>query len=99
MVAAYVLAGELHDAGGDHTEAYRNYEARTRELVERSRTIGPTTMRSLIPRTALGAWVTPRLLSTVTRLPAPLQRRLVALQGGPARALESVALGPPGTAR
>lgn len=99
MVGAYVLAGELHDAGGDHTQAYSRYEARTRELVERSRTVGPTTMRTLIPRTALEVWLTPRLLSTVTRLPVSLQRKLVALQGGPARALESVALSPPRTAR
>jgi 2-polyprenyl-6-methoxyphenol hydroxylase-like FAD-dependent oxidoreductase len=99
MVGAYVLASALHDSGGDHTQAYTNYEARTRQLVERSRTIGPTTMRTLIPRTAFEVWLTPRLLSTVTRLPVSLQRKLVALQGGPARALESVTLKPPRTAR
>jgi 2-polyprenyl-6-methoxyphenol hydroxylase-like FAD-dependent oxidoreductase len=98
VVGAYVLAGELHDAAGDHAKAYSSYEARTREFIEASRTIAPTTMKTLIPRTASQVWLTPRLLSIVPRLPVRLQRQLVSLQGGPARALESVTLTPPTTA-
>lgn len=95
MVGAYLLARELHDAGGDHQKAYSGYEARIREFVERSRTIGPTSMKTLVPRTPFQVWLTPRLTSLLPRLPIPLQRRLLALQGGPARALESVTLTAP----
>jgi 2-polyprenyl-6-methoxyphenol hydroxylase-like FAD-dependent oxidoreductase len=33
MVAAYILAGELHRAGGDHASAYMEYEKRFRPFV------------------------------------------------------------------
>jgi len=35
MAEAYVLAGELHAAGGDHARAFAAYEARLRPYVER----------------------------------------------------------------
>jgi 2-polyprenyl-6-methoxyphenol hydroxylase-like FAD-dependent oxidoreductase len=95
MVGAYLLARELNDAAGDHTKAFGNYEARIGEFIERTRTIGPTSMKTLVPRTPFQVWLTPRMMSLLPRLPIPLQRRLVALQGGPARALESVTLTAP----
>ncbi|GIM98303.1 FAD-dependent monooxygenase [Paractinoplanes toevensis] len=90
MVGAYVLAGELHAAGGDHIRAFRGYEDRMRDFVRLARTIGPTTMKSLIPATASQVWLMPRLIRLVTRLPVPLQRRLSTLQGDPARALAAI---------
>jgi 2-polyprenyl-6-methoxyphenol hydroxylase-like FAD-dependent oxidoreductase len=92
VVGAYILAGELADAGGEHTTAWRNYENKMREFVGRCRTIGPTTMKSLIPRTPLQVWLTPHLMRLVPRLPARVQQRLSSLQGGPARALEAITL-------
>ena len=92
MVGAYVLAQELGRVGGDHATAFPAYEDRMRELVRRMRTIGPSTMRSLIPRTRLQVQLTPQVMRLVTRLPAPLQQRLSSLQGTPARALESLTL-------
>ncbi|MEZ4620146.1 MAG: FAD-dependent monooxygenase [Caldilineaceae bacterium] len=35
MLEAYVLAGELHRAGGDHTVAFRNYEARLQPFLRK----------------------------------------------------------------
>jgi 2-polyprenyl-6-methoxyphenol hydroxylase-like FAD-dependent oxidoreductase len=90
MVGAYILAGELHVAGGDHVRAFRAYEDRMREFVRLARTIGPATMKSLIPATAAQVWLMPRLIRLVTRLPVPIQRRLSSLQGDPARALAAV---------
>nr|WP_221378146.1 hypothetical protein [Actinoplanes polyasparticus] len=90
MVGAYVLAGELHAAGGDHIRAFRGYEDRMHEFVRLARTIGLATMKSLIPATASQVWLMPRLIRLVTRLPVPLQRRLSALQGDPARALAAI---------
>jgi 2-polyprenyl-6-methoxyphenol hydroxylase-like FAD-dependent oxidoreductase len=33
LIGAYVLAGELADAGGDHARAFANYETRLRDYV------------------------------------------------------------------
>jgi 2-polyprenyl-6-methoxyphenol hydroxylase-like FAD-dependent oxidoreductase len=92
VVGAYVLAGELRDAGGDHIVAFRKYENQMREFVRRSRTIGPSSMKTLIPATPRQVWLAAQLMRLVPRLPAPVQRRLWSLQGGPARALESISL-------
>jgi 2-polyprenyl-6-methoxyphenol hydroxylase-like FAD-dependent oxidoreductase len=92
VVGAYVLAGELRQAGGDHILALRNYENEMREFVRHSRTIGPTSMKTLIPRTRRQVWLSAEVLRLVPRLPVRLQRRLSSLQGGPARALESITL-------
>jgi 2-polyprenyl-6-methoxyphenol hydroxylase-like FAD-dependent oxidoreductase len=92
VVGAYVLAGELRAAGGDPATAFRGYEASMREVVARFRTIGPTVMKTLIPRSRLQVWLTTQALRLVPRLPATLQRRLSAFQGRPARALDAVAL-------
>jgi len=91
-VGAYVLAGELREAGGDHTRAFRSYEDEMREFVRRSRTIGPSSMKTLIPRTPLQVWLTSQLMRLVPRLPATVQRKLGSLQGGPAPTLESITL-------
>jgi hypothetical protein len=56
------------------------------------RTIGPTVMKTLIPRTPRQVWLTTQALRLVPRLPAALQRRLSAFQGRPARALQAVTL-------
>jgi hypothetical protein len=63
-----------------------------RPLIRRMRNIGPSTMKSLIPRSRLQVRLTPQVMRLVTRLPAPLQQRLSSLQGTPARALESLTL-------
>jgi len=92
VIGAYVLAGELAAAGGDPVRGLAGYEDRMRELVRRSRSIGPGSMKTLIPRTPRQVALTSQLMRLVPRLPAPVQRRLFSLQGGPARALESVPL-------
>lgn len=93
VVGAYVLAGELGAAAGDHTAGFRNYEREMREFVRRSRSIGPTAMKSIIPRTSTQVWLTMQLMSLVPRLPATLQRTLSSVQFRPARrALEAISL-------
>ena len=92
VVGAYVLAGELREANGDHEMALRNYENEMREFVQRSRTIGPAAMRTLIPRTRSQVWLATELMRFVPRLPLTLRRVLLSLQGGPARTLESITL-------
>jgi 2-polyprenyl-6-methoxyphenol hydroxylase-like FAD-dependent oxidoreductase len=92
VVGAYVLAGELRAAGGDPATAFRRYETELGEVVRRFRTIGPTVMKTLIPRTPLQVWLTTQVLRLVPRLPATLQRRLSSFQGRPARALQAITL-------
>jgi 2-polyprenyl-6-methoxyphenol hydroxylase-like FAD-dependent oxidoreductase len=93
VVGAYVLAGELRAADGDHTAGFRNYETQTRDFVRRSRSIGPASMKSIIPRTSTQVWLTTQMLRLLPRLPATLQRSLSSVQFRPARrALEAITL-------
>lgn len=52
VVGAYVLAGELHWARGDHTTAYRQYEATFHRYAKVSRTVNSGPL--LAPATRLG---------------------------------------------
>jgi 2-polyprenyl-6-methoxyphenol hydroxylase-like FAD-dependent oxidoreductase len=54
MVGAYVLAGELAAAGGDHTTAFRRYEDRVRDYARRCQKGGDRTGRFLAPASAFG---------------------------------------------
>jgi 2-polyprenyl-6-methoxyphenol hydroxylase-like FAD-dependent oxidoreductase len=92
FVGAYVLAGELRAAGGDHAVAFPAYEREMHDFVVRSRTIGPSTMKTLIPATPFQAWLTPQVIRLLPKLPVPVQKKLTAFQGGPAKALESIHL-------
>jgi hypothetical protein len=83
------LLAEMDD---EHTTAFTNYETEMSEFVLRSRTIGPSTIKTLIPQTATQVWATANLMRTIPRLPGVVQRQLTSFMGGPARALESVTL-------
>jgi 2-polyprenyl-6-methoxyphenol hydroxylase-like FAD-dependent oxidoreductase len=95
MVGSYVLAQELADAGRNHQAGLRAYQDRIRELIVRARSIGRTTMATLIPRTRIQVRLVPELLRLVTRLPPRIQQRLFQLQATPARALDSIHLARP----
>lgn len=61
VVGAYVLAGELHRAGGDHTTAYQQYEAKFRDYAKVSQKVDAGGL--LAPATRLGLWVRNTLFS------------------------------------
>lgn len=92
MVGAYVLAGELHRANGDHRKAFPEYERAMAEIVQRFRKVGPTTMKTIIPGTKAQIAATAALLRIVPKLPTSLQRTLSNFQGGVAKAIESITL-------
>jgi 2-polyprenyl-6-methoxyphenol hydroxylase-like FAD-dependent oxidoreductase len=94
VIGAYVLAGELQAAAGDHTRAFGGYERAMGELVRRSRTIGPTVMKTLIPATPRQVWLTNQALRLIPRLPGVVRRRLWAFQARPLKAMEAVDLRP-----
>lgn len=57
MTEAFVLAGELGRAGGDHREAFRAHEARLRPFIEGKQTSAAGFASSFAPRTRLGLWL------------------------------------------
>jgi 2-polyprenyl-6-methoxyphenol hydroxylase-like FAD-dependent oxidoreductase len=54
LVSAYVLAGELAAAGGDHRTAFARYEQRVGKFARGTQKGGDTTGRFLAPKTARG---------------------------------------------
>ncbi len=85
VIGAYLLADALR-AEDDPRRAFDRYENAIREMVTRSRRVGPTTMKTLIPATARQAWLTVQSMRLIPHLPPAVQRRLFALQAGPATA-------------
>jgi 2-polyprenyl-6-methoxyphenol hydroxylase-like FAD-dependent oxidoreductase len=73
IVAAYVLAGELAAAGGDHRVAFARYERRLRSSAQRAQKGGDRTGHFLAPRTRWGAAVRNRLLGSRFLLDAMLR--------------------------
>jgi len=95
MVGAYVLAQELGRAGQNYPGGLAAYEAGMGALVTTARSIGHSTMATLIPRTRLQVRLMPELLRLITGMPPRFQQRLFQLQRTPARALDSIQLAPP----
>jgi 2-polyprenyl-6-methoxyphenol hydroxylase-like FAD-dependent oxidoreductase len=56
LTGAYVLAGELHVARGDHGAAFAAYERRMRGLIARKQKAARKFAASFAPRTAAGLW-------------------------------------------
>jgi 2-polyprenyl-6-methoxyphenol hydroxylase-like FAD-dependent oxidoreductase len=76
VIGAYVLAGELALAGGDHERAYPAYEREMGELVRRSRAFARGVARTLIPNSALGVRAVVGGTRLLSALPAPIGRAI-----------------------
>ncbi|MCX4748059.1 FAD-dependent monooxygenase [Kitasatospora sp. NBC_01287] len=85
ITAAYVLAGELATAEGDHITAFAAYEARLRGFAERCQQGGDRTGRFLAPKGRLGAALRNRMLSTRPMLDMMLRagEKVTTLDGMP----------------
>lgn len=57
MTSAYVLAGELAAAGGDHERAFACYERRLREFIDSKQRAAARFAGSFAPKTALGLFI------------------------------------------
>lgn len=79
VVGAYVLAGELARADGDHLRAFAAYEVQMRELVHLSRSFARGTAKGLVPGSRAGLWALTRGGQLASLLPAPLSRALAKL--------------------
>jgi 2-polyprenyl-6-methoxyphenol hydroxylase-like FAD-dependent oxidoreductase len=74
VLGAYVLAGELARAGGDHIRAFAAYEREMREPVLRSRAFACGAAKSLVPGSRAAVWAMTRAVRLVSLLPASLTR-------------------------
>ncbi|WP_020099586.1 FAD-binding domain [Mycobacterium sp. 360MFTsu5.1] len=69
MLQAYVLAGELDKARGDHRAAFRRYEQLLRPLIEGKQESARAFAGVLAPRTSVGLWTRNRV-SRLLDIPA-----------------------------
>jgi 2-polyprenyl-6-methoxyphenol hydroxylase-like FAD-dependent oxidoreductase len=76
MTEAYVLAGELARAGGDHRLAFERYEARLRSFIAAKQDAATRFIGFFATRTRFGLWLRNQALKAVGL--GPLFRRLAA---------------------
>jgi 2-polyprenyl-6-methoxyphenol hydroxylase-like FAD-dependent oxidoreductase len=81
VIGAYVLASELAVAGGDHVSGYAAYERALAPVVDRSRSIGPTVLKLIIPGSRAQIWVTAQAMRVIPHLRPLLRRRLTSFGG------------------
>ena len=85
LVGAYVLAGELAAADGDHHVAYARYEEITRPYVTRGQELPPGGIRGFAPGSALGIGLRAASMRWMSRWPL---RNLLARQFAKAADIE-----------
>ncbi|MEB3979961.1 FAD-dependent monooxygenase [Mycobacterium sp. 663a-19] len=90
VLGAYVLAGELAQANGDHARAFAAYEREMTDAVRRSRAFARTVAKSLIPTSAAGVWALTRGVQLVSLLPAGLTMPLARLNTKGVRLYDSM---------
>ncbi|MGE0036044.1 MAG: FAD-binding domain [Xanthobacteraceae bacterium] len=64
MTSAYVLAGELASAGGRHTQAFGEYEARLRAYIDTKQQGAERFAAAFAPRTRIGLWFRNQVIKT-----------------------------------
>jgi 2-polyprenyl-6-methoxyphenol hydroxylase-like FAD-dependent oxidoreductase len=79
VLGAYVLAGELARAGGDHLRAFAAYELQMGEPVHLSRAFARGAAKSIIPGSRPGVWALTRGVQLVSLMPGSLSRALAKL--------------------
>jgi len=72
VLGAYVLAGELARADGDHVQAFAAYEREMREPVLRSRAFARGAAKTVVPGSPAAVWAVTRGLQLVSLLPGGL---------------------------
>jgi 2-polyprenyl-6-methoxyphenol hydroxylase-like FAD-dependent oxidoreductase len=79
VLGAYVLAGELATARGDHERAFAEYEREMGDIVRQSRAFAIGAAKTLIPSSRFGVWALAQTARLVTALPAGVSRALAKL--------------------
>jgi 2-polyprenyl-6-methoxyphenol hydroxylase-like FAD-dependent oxidoreductase len=92
VIGAYVLAGELIAAGGDHLRAFAAYQHEMAEKVSRSRVFARGAAKTLLPGSKAGVWAVTRGAQLVSSLPTPLTRAIAKLNTKGVRMHDSMAV-------
>lgn len=92
VVGAYVLAGELAEAGGDHVRAFAAYERELGDYVRRSREFAIHAATNLIPSSQFQLWMMAQALWLINHLPTGLTRTLTKFNPGRIRLHDTVTL-------
>lgn len=79
VLGAYVLAGELAEADGDHLRAFAAYELRMQEPVHRSRNFARGAAKGIIPGSRIGVWALTRGAQLISAMPGSLSRSVAKL--------------------
>ncbi|MEO3813823.1 FAD-dependent monooxygenase [Sphaerisporangium sp. B11E5] len=90
VVGAYVLAGELAEAGGEHTRAYPAYERAMAKAVRDSRAFALGAAKTLVPGSASGVWGLVQGARLISALPAGVTRALAKLNTKGVRLHDSI---------
>jgi len=90
VLGAYVLAGELARAGGDHLRAFAAYELAMRDPVHLSRAFARGAAKRVIPGSPAGVWALTRGARLISQLPASLSRALAKLNSRGVRMHDSM---------
>jgi 2-polyprenyl-6-methoxyphenol hydroxylase-like FAD-dependent oxidoreductase len=69
LVGAYVLAGELASAGGDHHAAVARYEAAMADYVAANQPRDPHIDKGFAPETRRAIWLRNQVIRLITKLP------------------------------
>ncbi|TFV85165.1 hypothetical protein E4V99_09170 [Microbacterium sp. dk485] len=89
--AAYILARELAAADGDHRVAYERYARALREVIPKTRAIGPALVASLIPRSRVELALGTQVARAFPRLPRRLRQAIPLLPRPAAEGLRAMA--------
>ncbi|MDF5757192.1 FAD-dependent monooxygenase [Spongiactinospora sp. TRM90649] len=76
VAGAYVLAGELHAAGGDPARAFAAYERELADYVRGSRAFAVTMAERLVPATRAKVWLFAQIMRLMGAAPIGLARAL-----------------------
>jgi len=90
VLGAYVLAGELAEAGGDHGRAFAAYEREMADIVRGSRALALGAAKSIIPSSRLGVWALVQGARLVSALPGGVSRAVARLNSRGIRVHDSM---------
>ena len=90
VIGAYVLAGELERAGGDHTAAFRAYEDVMRPAVIGARALAESMAKGILPSSQLGVRALIVAGQLISLLPTPLTSAIAGLNDKGIRLYDSI---------
>ncbi|GAA2797891.1 FAD-dependent monooxygenase [Saccharopolyspora taberi] len=84
IIGAYVLAGELAAAGGDHAIAFAEYEKRMRDYVTANQKMGADNAKRFAARSRFGIWAQHQMIRMLPHVPgkALIMRKMLQVING-----------------